>query len=251
MKPISLQLYTLRETAKDDFAGVLKQVAEIGYKGVEPAGLQGHSPREVRTMLDDLGLVASSTHCPLPTAETLGEAVDTAGAIGYDMIISGKGPDDFKTLDGIKAAAEAFQTAAELLRPHGLRMGYHNHWWEFDELDGRLGYDIFLGLAPDVFSELDVYWAANFGSVDVPPKLAQHAARIPVLHIKDGPLVKDEPHTAAGAGKMDIPAIVDAADPGVLQWLIVELDACATDMLQAVRESYQYLTGTGMAEGNR
>jgi sugar phosphate isomerase/epimerase len=100
-----------------------------------------------------------------------------------------------------------------------------------------------------MFSQLDVYWAANFGAVDVPAVLARHAARVPVLHIKDGPLVRGEPHTAVGAGKMDIPAVIHAADENVLEWLVVELDECATDMTQAVRESCKYLVGEGFARG--
>ena len=71
MKPIGLQLYTLRETAKDDFLGVLNKVAEIGYKGVEPAGLHGYEPNEIRKVLDDLGMVCCSTHGPLVTTDNL------------------------------------------------------------------------------------------------------------------------------------------------------------------------------------
>ena len=251
MKPISLQLYTIRHAAADDFFGVLKKVAEIGYKGVEFAGLQNYSPSDVRKVLDDLGLVASSSHVGVPLAENVNETVDVAKALGYDLVISGAGPDDFKTVDRIKAKAEAFQTGAGLLQSYGLRMGYHNHWWELDEVGGRLGYEIFMEQAPDVFSEMDTYWACNFGRVDVPALVAKHAPRLPILHLKDGPLVRGEPHTAVGGGKMDVPALVNAADPNVLEWLIVELDDCATDMMQAVRDSYEYLTSHGLAEGNR
>ena len=251
MKPISIQLYTVRSLAEKDFAAVLKQIAKIGYKGVEPAGLHGLKPAEVRKMLDDLGMVCSSAHMGVPSRDNLGEFVDTAKTLGFRTIISGAGPDDFKTPDRIKAAAERFQAAAGLLKPHGLRMGYHNHWWEFDTVDGRLGYEVFLALAPDVLSELDIYWASNFGRVDVPAVLQRHAARVPLLHVKDGPLVQGQPHTAVGAGKMDIPGVIAAADEDVLEWLIVELDECAGDMMQAVRDSYTYLTGSGLAESRR
>jgi sugar phosphate isomerase/epimerase len=251
MKPIAIQLYTVRDLAAKDFFGVLEQIAQIGYAGVEPAGLHGHSPAEVRKALDDLHLACPSAHMGLPTRENLGEIVDTAKALGLATVITGAGPHDFKTLDGIKAAAEKFQAAAELLRPHGLALGYHNHWWEFDEIDGRLGYEIFLEHAPRVLSQLDIYWAGNFGRVDVPAVLRKYAARVPLLHIKDGPLVQGQPHTAAGAGKMDIPGIVAAANDRVLKWLIVELDSCATDMMTAVRESFLYLTKAGLGEGRR
>jgi len=251
MKPIGIQLYTVREAAKEDFLGVLKQIADIGYKGVEPAGLHGHEPAEIRKVIDDLGMVCCSSHGPLVTADNLTEQADIARTLGYDTIISGRGGDAWKTLDGIKTVAAEFQASAELLKSAGLKQGYHNHWWEMGRFDGKLGYEIFLESAPDVVGQLDVYWACNFGKVDVPKLLKKHPKRFPLLHVKDGPLVEKEPHTAVGSGKMDIPACVQAADPSVLRWLIVELDDCATDMMQAVRDSYAYLTGQGLAEGNK
>lgn len=250
MKPISIQLYSVREEAKEDFPGVLKKIADFGYKGVEPAGLHGYAPAEIRRIVDDLGMVVSSAHMPLVTSENINETVDIAGALGFDMVISGKDSPEFETLGTIKAAATAFQTGAELLKPHGLRMGYHNHWWEMHEIDGQLALETFLELAPDVFSELDTYWACNFGAVDVPALLARQAARCPILHIKDGPLVQDQPHTAVGAGKMDFASVIAAADESVLEWVVVELDQCATDMLTAVNESCQYLTASGLGEGS-
>lgn len=251
MKPISIQLYTVRDLAAKDFIGVLKEIAGIGYKAVEFAGLQGKTAAEIRKVIDDLGIGVSSAHCPLVTKENVNEAVDTAKTLGYEMVISGFGPNEFKTVDTIKASAEKFQQAAELLKPHGLKMGYHNHWWEFDKVDGKYGYEHFFKLAPAVFSELDVYWCCNFNTVDVPAIVKKYKKNLPVLHIKDGPLVKDQPHTAVGKGKMNIPAIIAAANPKVLQYVVVELDACATDMMQAVRDSYTYLVGQKLAEGNK
>ncbi len=253
MKPISIQLYSVRDeiTKRGDFASVLKDIAAAGYKGVEFAGLHGKSPKDVRKMIDDLGMVASSSHAGLATKENLNEVVDTAKTLGYQYVISGFGPTEFKTVDSIRIAAEKYQEAAALLKPHGLRMGYHNHWWEFDLVEGRYGYNRFFEQAKGVFSELDVYWACNFNKVDVPAVVAAHKENLPVLHIKDGPLVQGLPHTAVGAGLMNMPAIIAAADAKTLQWVIVELDSCGTDMMQAVRDSYNYLTGQKLASGNK
>ena len=250
MKPLSLQLYSVRAYTEKDFGGTLTRVADMGYKGVEWSSLHHADPRELRKAIDDLGLVSSSAHIPLPTRDSLNQVLDVAKTLGYDIVISGKGPDDFKNPDAIRAAADDFQQAALLLKPHGITLGYHNHWWEFEPVGDRLAYEIFLDLVPDVVSQLDIYWACHFGDVNVPALTTKHASRIPLLHIKDGPLVRDEPHTAVGAGKMDIPACVNAADPDVLQWLIVELDHCATDMIAAVRDSCTYMITSGLAQGN-
>lgn len=257
MKPIALQLYSLREEAEKDFVGMLKTVAEIGYVGVEPAGLCGMKPEEVRKVIDDLGMVCCSTHGPFPTLETINQRADEAAALGTEMIISGLGPKDFATSEARRISVDRLTEAASLAADAGMKFGYHNHWWEFEQAlgsqgaDGELPYEMILREVPGMFSELDMYWAADFGTVDVPAIIAKYASVIPLLHVKDGPLVRDAPHTAVGAGKMDIPAAVAAADADVLEWVIVELDQCATDMTAAVRESLKYLTGEGLALGNR
>lgn len=251
MKPVALQLYSLREEAKADFVGVLKTVAEMGYVGVEPAGLHGMTGEEVHKVLDDLELLCCSAHGPLPTGETVSRRVDEAGALGTDRIISGLGPKQFESADARERSFDVLNEAVQLCAEAGMKFGYHNHWWEFEEIDGELPYEAMLQAVPGMFAQVDVYWAANFGAVDVPAVVARIAARVPMLHVKDGPLVRDEPHTAVGAGKMDIPAVIEAADENVLEWLVVELDECATDMTQAVRESCKYLVGEGLALGNK
>ena len=246
--PLSIQLYTLRDEVKGDFPAVLRRVAEIGYRGVEFAGLHGHAPQEVARVVADLGLEVSSSHVGLPTPETIRQIADTEKALGNTRLVSGLGPGDFETLDDCKRVAERFGTAAELAKQEGMTFGMHNHWWEFETRDGHLVYDYVLENAPGIFSELDIYWAAYAGASPA-AVIAQHKGRLPLLHIKDGSLEKDSAMTAAGDGKVDIAGAVGAADPSVLQWLIVELDRCDTDMWEAVRRSHAYLTGNGLAEG--
>jgi sugar phosphate isomerase/epimerase len=138
---------------------------------------------------------------------------------------------------------------AEIARSRGLTMCYHNHYWEFVRYaDGRYGWDVLMDEAPALCGQIDLYWASNFGAVDVPALVRRYAARTPLVHVKDGPLKKDEPNTAVGGGAMDIPACVRAADPAVLTWLVVELDRCAEggDMLEIVRQSARYLQVTGL-----
>jgi sugar phosphate isomerase/epimerase len=253
LKPIALQLYSLREQVYPggaDLPGVLKTVAEIGYKGVEMAGLHGNDPKEIAKLVSDLGMKVCSSHAGVPTPENVAQIVDTESALGNKLVIGGIGPNDVKTLDQCKAVVERFQTAAELLKPHGMKFGIHNHWWEFDKIDGHYVYDILMNEA-DYFSELDVYWCA-FGGANPPEIVQKYKDKIPLLHIKDGELVPGEHiHTAVGSGKVDMHPIIKAADPDVLQWCIVELDACKTDMLEAVKQSYRYLTSEGLCSGNK
>jgi len=250
MKPIALQMYSLRERAKDDLTGVLKEVAAMGYVGVETAGLYGHPAGEVRKMLDDLQLVCCSTHGPMPTKDTIAERVDDAAALGTDMIVAGLSPTGFESPEVMAESVEVLRAAANLASEAGMKYGYHNHYWEMDPVGEAMAYEVIMRDVPEMFSQLDIYWASNFGTVDVPALLAKYAPRVPLLHIKDGPLVRDEKHTAVGAGKMDIPAVVAAADTDVLSWLIVELDHCDTDMTEAVAASAGYLIDSGIGRGN-
>ncbi len=248
-KPVSLQLYSLRESSAKDFPAVIRAVGGIGYAGVEPAGFYGLKPRELRKLVEDQGMRISSSHGPWASPDNVPEVIDTAGELGVKLVSSGFGPEAFADRDAIAATAAKVNAMDERLRAAGLTLFLHNHWWEFDLIDGRLKYDVFAELAPKVAFEIDTYWAANFGTVDPAAVVKRHAKRAPLLHVKDGPLVKDQPMVAVGSGKMDIRKVIGAADPKVLQWLVVELDACATDMLQAVRASYDWLVGSGLATG--
>lgn len=248
-KPVSIQLYTVRDACAKDFPGTLREIAKIGYKGVEFAGLHGMSASHVAALIKELGLQVSSSHVGMPSKENIQQLVDQEKAFGNDLVISGLGPDDFKTMDDCKRSAARFQEACQVATQHGLRLGCHNHWWEFHKVDGRLVYDILLGEAPALLAEVDVYWVA-VGGADPVDVVSRYKNRIPVLHIKDGPMEKDQPMTAVGSGKLNMPSIINAADPTMLKWLIVELDSCATDMMDAVRESYRYLTNSGLGEGN-
>ena len=251
MKPISIQLYTLREYAKEDFIGVLKRIADIGYAGVEPAGLFGHEPKEIRKIVEDLGMTVSSNHQPWPNRENLDQVIDVAAGLGTDTVICGFGRDEFKDLDSIKATAETANFIVGKLTKAGLTVTVHNHYWEFDRIDGVLKYDTFMNLCPGLKCEIDTYWCANFGANDAAEIVAKYAKRTPLLHIKDGTFDREKPQVPVGSGKMDIPAVIAAADESVLKWLIVENDTCDRDMFQGAEESYRYLVKNKLGKGRK
>lgn len=251
MRPIALQLYTLREEAQRDFISVLKRVAAIGYKGVEPAGLYGIAPKEFRRIVADLGMVIPSTHSPWATSDNLSETIDTLGELGVTTVIGGYGAKEFADLASISATAAMVEQMEQTLRAAGITLALHNHWFEFETLDdGQLKFDIFAKLAPHIRFEMDIYWASNFGANNVPALVKQYGHRCPLLHVKDGTLERNRPLLPVGSGKMDIPAVINAAGPAT-QWLVVEQDDSETDMFACVESSYRYLTEHGLAEGNR
>ena len=115
--------------------------------------------------------------------------------------------------------------------------------------DGRTGLEVLAdALDPAVLLEVDTYWAAVGGQDPgrlVPALLGRLGDRVRYLHVKDGPVTKDDPMTAVGTGRMPVAEIL-AACPSA-EWHVVELDRCATDMLTAVRDSLAWLTARGLA----
>ena len=252
MVPVSVQLYSLRAESEENFDEVLSRLADIGYAGVEPFNLFGKTPQTFKSQVEDLGMQISSSHFPwVNRTDSMQEVVDTLGALGLTRAPGGFMPDDFKDREALDATIEATQRFVDALKPHGITLFLHNHWWEFQDIDGRLAYHHLQDAVPEVEFELDTYWAANFGACDPAEELTRIANRTPLLHIKDGPLVKGESHVAVGSGKVDIPAIFDAANADILEWAVVELDACDTDMMTAVADSFTYLTEHKLARGQR
>jgi sugar phosphate isomerase/epimerase len=248
--PISVQLYSLRkEMADGKHAAIIKKLGETGYKGVEPAGFHGMTAKDFRKLVADNGMTISSSHTGLPNASNIQQTIDTHKELGCEYFISGFWGDDFKGADAPKKCAERVAFVHNALKGTGLKFALHNHWDEFTRTDGKLFYDRLIDACPDVQFEIDTYWACNFGAEKPAEMVARFKSRTPFLHLKDGNFEKGKPHVACGKGKQDFPAIVKAADPKVLKWVVVELDECATDMVEAVTESYRYLVGAGLAEG--
>lgn len=246
--PIALQLYSLREYAQQDFEKTIRKVSDMGYAGVEPAGFPGTTPDAAGKLFAELGLTVPSAHLPLPVGDNKNEVLESMEAIGSKRVISGKGPGDFESIEKIKATCEIFNEAAENARSAGMTFGIHNHWWEFLKVNNHYAYQIMLDwLDPDVFFEIDTYWVQTAGA-DPVQVIQELGARVPILHIKDGPCVKGEPMTAIGDGVMDFHAVVKAGKPDT-EWLIVELDRCATDMEVAVDRSLKYLVKEGLGTG--
>jgi len=249
--PIALQLYSLREMLNAGYAAGVRKVAEIGFAGVETAGFPGTTPQAAAQLFRELGLTVCSAHSQLPLGDKQAEVLDTMAALGCTRLVCPwKPPELFASLDGIRQVCDELNAADAGARAHGLTLSYHNHWAECARVDGRRAYEIMLDyLAPDILFEIDTYWAKTAG-VDPATMVRQLGTRAPLLHIKDGPCVMDAPMTAVGDGAVDVPGVV-AAGAGATEWLIVEIDRCATDMLEAVAKSYRYMVGEGLAHGKR
>ena len=264
LKPISVQLYSLREYAEKDFVGVLKRVADIGYKGVEPAGFWNLRPSEMKKMVEDLGMKIYSSHSPWAQPWNLGECMEIADILGLKRVVCGYGPDDFKDLDAIKATAEKTNKMQEFLAANGFQLFQHNHYWEFERIDGKLKYEIYAELCPNVKFEIDSFWSTNKGTENPVEMLNKFADRTVLLHMKDGVCTQKAGGGETvnglldmkidlmplGTGSLPIKDIVTAA-PESVETIVVELDYCNTEMFKAIEMSYKFMTENGLAAGNK
>jgi len=252
LSPIALQLYTVRNLLSQDASAVLRRVAEIGYVGAETGLTDQTGAPTMARLCKSLGLQVPSVLTGFPFDESKSAALDEVVALGCQYVgISWYPPEKLKTVDDVKVLCEKLNAADEIARRHGLTMIYHNHWAEGETLpDGRTPLQILLEYTnPTMQFEVDVYWAQTGGS-DPVALVKQGGARIPILHIKDGPAVRGEPMVAVGEGSVDIPGVIHAGE-GATKWLIVELDECATDMMEAVEKSYRYLVANKLGYGNK
>ncbi len=246
--PIALQLYTVRDALAKNFEKVVSQVADMGYIGVETAGFPGLTATEAGDIFAEYGLEVCSAHTPLPVGGQIGQTINIARDLGIDRIVPSTSLDDFQSVDSVKSLCDKWNEACREARENDLELGLHNHWWEFQDVEGQPSIDLLLEhLDPEIIFQVDTYWV-QAGGADVIEVLEKLEDRVPLLHIKDGPATRDGDMVAVGQGVMDFPAIMEAS-MGTAEWLIVELDRCATDMMEAVAQSYDYLVGQGLARG--
>ncbi|MBK8024340.1 MAG: sugar phosphate isomerase/epimerase [Chloroflexi bacterium] len=243
MAKIAVQLYTVREALKGDYEGVIRQIAAMGYDGVEPAGMYGAGPREARALFDSLGLAVPSAHLGLlDDAAGRAQALDNAAILGCQYAVVPFIPaEQFATVDLVIEQCNRLNAALPDVKAHGMQLLYHNHWWEFTvkpELGGRTAIDVMKEhLDPAIGFEVDTYWAQHAG-LDPAAVVAQLGDRAPLLHMKDGHPGTDQAMLAVGDGVVDFKAIVSASTAG---WWISELDRHDGDMLTAIRRSAAYL----------
>lgn len=264
-KKIAVQLYSVRKYACKDFVSTLKKIADIGYTAVEPAGFWNIRPSEFKKIVNDLGMEVCSSHSPWArTPETLGEVMDLADDLNIKTIVCGYGRDSFEDLDSIKAAAENTNAMLEVLKRNGYDLMQHNHYWEFDRIDGKLKYDIYREMCPDVKIQLDCYWSTNKGAENAVEMLEKYSDDVVSIHMKDG--VCKQIATVdgmkngildckidllpLGSGDLPIPQLI-AKTPERVKHIIVELDYCEIEMFEALKRSYDYMTSNGFASGRK
>lgn len=262
-----VQLSTLNALMLRDFEGTLARVAEIGYRQVEfsAMGFLGRSPARIETLLAENGLEAPvgrvapklpAGFLELPRdeairvyrslggvenlAENVRYSLDGALALGQKHLnLPMLSPDEFRSLDQVKANLERLVEAGEICAREGVLFGYHNHAWELEPLDGVIPYEFMLSETdPEILAfQLDTYWIVKGGG-DLSDYLTRHAGRFPSCHLKDIDAAGD--FEDVGHGQIDFPAFVRQAQAQGTEHFFVERDN-PPEPEQSIMRSYAYL----------
>ncbi len=157
------------------------------------------------------------------------------------VIVSWMPEEDRLTHSDVRRFAAELARFAAFFADHGIALGYHNHWFEFDPLDGTTAWDILLAELPATIElEIDVYWTA-FAGRDPVTEITRAGERVRLLHMKDRS-ADDEPHDLpAGEGTLDMPAIVAAGRALDVAWYIAEQDEPGV-ILDDIASAYRYLS---------
>lgn len=246
--PVGMQLYCVRNELPKDMAGTLAALAQMGFEGVEFADYFGRSARELRQLLDDHGLRCCGTHIYLTDmlGDQLGPTVEFNQTLGNRNLIVRWMPEEMRaSREAFLRTAEQFNSVAENLRPHGMRVGYHNHDYIFQRFDGEYLWNILADHTHrDVILQLDTGNAAQVDGVDVPALIRRNPGRTVTMHVK--PFSKAHPDAFIGADELDWPQIFSLSESiGGTEWYIVEYEREAHPPLEALKANLDILRRMG------
>lgn len=247
--PVGVQLYSVRDDAKKDLPGTMAAVAKMGYAGVEWAGYHGRTAKELRKMQDDLGLKACGTHTGLDTllGDKLQATMDFNRELGNPyLIVPWLPPERRASLAAWSEVAKTFNELAAKVKPHGFRIGYHNHHEEFHPVEGKVLWEELWGqTTSDVILQFDTGNARHGGAEPV-PFLKRHAGRSVTIHLK--PFSATNPAAAIGEDELPWPEIFAACENGGgTEWYIVEHESDPVSPMNAITKCLDGLRRMGKA----
>ncbi len=241
--PTSLQLWSLRDLVKTDFAGTVAQVAALGYQGVETAGFGNTTAADGAAAVKAAGLKVSGMHVGIQALrQDFDRVVTEALTCETKHVICPSWPkQQFISGAACTAIGEELGAIGARLRAFGLRFHFHNHAPELAVVEGRRVFDWMLDAAAprDLGCEADVYWVHQ-GGKDPAAFIREQGRRISLVHLKD--------EKEIGGGPVDFPAVFAALDSvGTVEWQVVEVEAYTGTPLDGVKQSLEQLKSWGRA----
>lgn len=259
-KDIALQLYSLRDDIKKDYAGTIKIVGEMGYTAIEAAGygdgkFYGKAPEEFKADVEAAGMKVLSSHAGKALSEDAlakkdftenlkwwDEAIKAHKAAGMKYIITASMPTP-KTLKDLQTYCDYYNEVGKKCKEAGMKFGYHNHDFEFrNKIEDKVMLDYMIeNTDPEyVTFEMDVYWVVRGGQSPV-DYFNRYKNRFELLHVKD--------HKELGqSGMVGFDAIFKNTDVAGVKHLVVEVEAYNYTPAESVKKSLDYLLNCSLVK---
>ena len=263
---VGLQLYSIRDAMAEDVPGSLKKVSDMGYKYLEMAGYSdgkfyGYSPAEFKKMANDLGMEVLSSHTMVEaegiTLDNAKIMADAHAALNAKYCVQPWVNEPDRNIESYKKMIGDWNQVGQIMKEAGIQFGYHNHNFEFLNIDGIVPYyDLFLPeMDADLITmEIDLYWATKAGQ-DPVEMFNKYPGRFQLFHLKDmytetAPyfdVIKDD-ISPVGAGKIDFKRIMAAKVVAGMKHFFVEDDNQGNGKpFEGIETSINNITGTILA----
>jgi len=251
-KEISLQLYSLREDISEDYDATIKKTGEMGFTSVEAAGYNnglfyGRTPAEFRRDVENAGMTVLSSHTTKALTEEELKSKDFSESIiwwnkcieahleaGASFIVM---PSMIvpNSLEDLQTYCDYYNEIGKICKESGLSLGYHNHAFEFTEIEDVMMYDYLVEHTnPELlFFQMDVYWTV-FGQQSPVDYFHKYPGRFKHLHIKDN-------KELGQSGMVGFDAIFNNTDIAGTKYLIVEVENYNFTPAESVKKSLDYL----------
>lgn len=260
-KDIALQLYSLRDDIKKDYAGTIKKAGEMGFTAVEAASygdgkFYEKTPEEFKADIEAAGMKVLSSHTTKPLSEKelaskdfseslkwWDEAIKAHKAAGMKYIVA-PWMDVPKTLKDLQTYCEYYNEIGKRCKENGISFGYHNHAHEFQKVEDKVMYDYMLkNTNPEyVFFQMDVYWVVR-GQQSPVDYFNKYKGRFALLHIKDN-------KELGQSGMVGFDAIFKNTDAAGVKHLIVEVEKYNFTPTESVKQSLDYLLNCPLVKEN-
>ena len=242
--PVGTQLWCVRKQLATEIPGTLNALSSIGFDAVELENAFGKSGAEWRKHLDAARLKPCGFHHRLDElqGDKLAATVAFNQAIGNrNLIIRSLPAEVYKSSDLLKKTADAVNEIAGKAKPHGMRVGYHNHMTDFNRIDGEYWWNLFADrTTKDVILQLDTGNASEMAGVPIVDLIRRNAGRTVSMHVK--PFSKKNPDAYLGADELDWPAIMKASESvGGIEWYIIEYEREGVPPLESLKANFDSL----------
>ncbi|MGH8917611.1 MAG: sugar phosphate isomerase/epimerase family protein [Actinomycetes bacterium] len=249
--PLGVQLYSVRDDlAPEVLPATLARLAGMGFTHVEPYDILGYT-EALKAAMDGAGLVATTAHAKIAVFGTdagldVDAVLDAAQHLGIGtVLVPWVEPDTIADRPGVEKLAAAINEATRHAAQRGIRVGYHNHDFEFSQhIDGVSAYELLVSLLdPDVVLEVDTYWA-SVGGADVFELLPRLRDRVRYLHVKNEPPDADDPPLLGVDITGRLPEVI-AVSAEFVEMPVVEVVVDEGDVFPVLERNASFFAGLG------